>query len=91
MENHSQFLASPQVTVLGVVQQFIQKISTAAAARRARRETEAAADALQQLDPRLLADFGIDRSNKVRPMEQLANLNPAVLAAGVFSPRHNRR
>lgn len=91
MANQSQILVGTQVTVLGAAQQFIRRLSAAAAERRALRQTKIAAQALQQMDPRLLADIGVASSSEVRPMEQLARLNPAVVAASVFSLPHNGR
>jgi uncharacterized protein YjiS (DUF1127 family) len=85
MNTHSQTLSAAHVTLQGFVHDILQRIAAAAAERRVRRQQKAAAEALRHMDLRLLDDIGVTSSDKGLPLEQLALLTPAVLAANIFS------
>lgn len=88
MNNHSQTLSSAHVTLLGFANDVRKRISAAAAERRVRRQQKAAAEALRHMDHHLLEDIGVVSSDKALPLENLAKLTPAVLAASIFSAPH---
>ncbi len=91
MKIHSQSFPAAHAILLGFAQDLLQRISAAAAERRVRRQRKTAAEALQQMDLRLLDDIGVTSRNTTLPLEQLAKMNPAVLAASIFSaPRSSR-
>ena len=79
-------------TLQNLVRQVMQKISAMLEERRVQSRKKAAADMLEQMDPRLLDDIGIAPPKTPHAMQSLAQQAPAVLAASVFSvPRKVRR
>ena len=75
--------------LLDLAQRFITKVATA---RRERLQRQAGLDALRRMDAHLLDDLGLASPATQRPLEELCQLNPAVLAATLFSaPRRESR
>lgn len=72
-------------------QEIIQSVSAALAARRAHRESQAAAKALYA-DPGFLAEFGDALPNKEAETPHLAQMTPALIAASIHClPSDTRR
>ena len=70
--------------LFGFARHMIDSLSSALAERRALRLREATLEAAQLVEPGLLGDDGQSAGRRHRAMEELANMNPAVIAAGVF-------
>jgi hypothetical protein len=74
-----QSLPSTQLSGFGFAGQILHKMFAALAARRALRNEQAA---LLDMDPRLLADFGMGRGSADEA--GLVTMNPAVLSASLY-------
>jgi uncharacterized protein YjiS (DUF1127 family) len=91
MKNHATAHAAAHVTLLGLVQEVVQKLSAAAAERRVIRQKKATLQELDRMDARLLDDIGVAQPKKTAGPEGLAQMNPICLAAMAFSLPPDRR
>jgi uncharacterized protein YjiS (DUF1127 family) len=92
MKTFSQHIPAAHMTPAGFLQQIMLWISAAADERRARRRKRATAELLARMDEHLLDDIGATRPKTTSALEELAQMNPAYLAATAFTlPRKDRR
>jgi uncharacterized protein YjiS (DUF1127 family) len=92
MKTQAQNLPSATLTLPEFVQQIMLAVSARLAAQRSRRQRERTRQIMAQMDDRLLDDIGVTAQKETGPLEGLAQMNPAFLAATAFClPGKNRR
>jgi hypothetical protein len=91
MVNLSSSQTSSPSTVLDLARQFIRRLSAAVDGRHVLSQRETAPDALRLAEPGLPGDERRPGKGRTAAMGDVASMNPAVIAAGVFCiPRRGR-